>query len=64
MRMYVVLDHTGALKGRKNGGASLYRTQRYAQAYAKDEGDSVVPVEIDLTQEPLFIRGKIINGGT
>ncbi len=61
LKFYAIVTHEGKLKKGRTGYA--IHTQ-YARAcfWAQDEGDSVVPVEINLSVEPLFIRKKKLNG--
>ena len=51
---YVVVDREGKLKK-----GTLMKQLARATYWAKDEGDSVVAVELDLTKEPLFIRKAV-----
>lgn len=53
--MYVVLTRNACVKGARSS-ASLYTTKGRAQNQARDPGDCVMEVRIDLDQEPLFIR--------
>ena len=59
---YLVLDRNGKLKRRskyKYGPPrAFYVTLGQAKAAANEDGDSVVPVEVDSDREPLFIRSK------
>ncbi len=60
---FCILRANGQLKGRRSGeAAGLYSTAAKAQNHARDNGDSVVAVVIDLDVEPLFIRRKVLNG--
>lgn len=62
MIWYVVVSHDGRLN-RSYGArhtAVLYPTAGAARRQARQAGDSVVVVEIDLTKEPIFIREKTL----
>ena len=50
-KYYAIVTREGKLKK-----ATIFRQLARATYWAKDEGDSVVEVEINLTKEPLFIR--------
>lgn len=55
---YVVVTAAGKLRKPRRSAPSIFMSRAVAQNAARNEGDSVVPVFIDLEQEPLFIRGK------
>lgn len=58
---FVVVRGTGVLKQQRRGHPPrLYRTKGAAQRYARDPGDSVLAVVVDLDVEPVFIRGQIV----
>lgn len=48
---YAIVNREGKLKK-----PTLFTQLARAKYWAKEDGDSVVQVEIDLTKEPLFIR--------
>jgi hypothetical protein len=48
---YVILTREGRVKK-----PTLFTQLARAKYWAKEDGDSVVEVEISLTKEPLFIR--------
>jgi hypothetical protein len=54
--MYAVVHEDGAIM------QSLFPTTGRAQSAARYDGDSVVPVIIDLGKEPVFIRRKVLRG--
>lgn len=51
LKRYIIIQHDGTPKSER-----LFKQYARACFWAKDEGDSVVAVEVDLGQEPLFIR--------
>lgn len=55
---YVVITALGKLKRPRRSAPSIFLKKAVAQNAARNEGDSVVPISIDLEQAPLFIRGK------
>lgn len=55
---FVVVTANGQLKRPRRSAPSIFSTLAVAQNKARNEGDSVVPVTINLDQEPLFIRGR------
>lgn len=55
---YVVLNSAGKLKRPRYSAPGFFLKRSTAQAVANNEGDSVVPVYVDLEQQPVFIRGK------
>ena len=61
LKFYAIITHDGKLKKSRTGYA-IYTQYARACFWAKDEGDSVVPVEIDLSKEPLYIRKKKLGG--
>ncbi len=57
LKRFVILRHDGSLKSE-----TMYRQYARACFWAKDEGDSVVEVEISLENAPLFIRREAGKG--
>lgn len=65
---YVVVTADGRLKTELTGkvhpknptNATLFSNASRAQAFARDDGDAVVVVEIALDKEPRFIRRKVM----
>jgi hypothetical protein len=57
LKYYVILNHEGKVK------SNLHSQYARACFWAKDDGDSVVEVEIDLDRQPLFIRKKTLDVG-
>lgn len=57
--LYVVVDHEGTLKtnGQRIG---VYKAYKRACMAAQEDGDSVIEVEVNLSQAPLFIHKKAI----
>lgn len=60
LKFYAIVTYDGKLKKGK-GGYAIHTQYARACFWAKDEGDSVVPIEIDLGAEPLFIRKKMLG---
>lgn len=60
IRLYVIVKADGGVKKGSAGQLAVYTQYARACFWAKDEGDSVVPVDIDLSKAPLFIRGKVL----
>lgn len=58
---YCIITRTGVLK-KKAGRATLYEHTSSAQRGAKNDGDAVVAIDIDLDREPIFIRKKVLDG--
>lgn len=56
---YVVVTAHGALVTSRNGPSHLYRNRLDAQRQARNDGDCVVMVHVDLSREPVFIRTKV-----
>lgn len=54
---YVVITRDGRLKKPRRSAPSIFMSRALAQNAARNEGDSVVAVFVDLEQQPLFIRG-------
>lgn len=59
MKAFAIVRADGEIRRRRGGQGNLcvYSRLAVAKNVARDEGDSVVEVEIDLSKEPLFIRG-------
>lgn len=57
--LYVVVTREGKLKA-KGGKVTAYRSQKAAERWARNPGDSVVVLDLDLTREPVFIRGVVL----
>lgn len=61
IQLYAVVDHEGNLKTRGRGGhLAVYKSYTRACRGAKDEGDSVVGIEVNLSKEPAFINKKTV----
>lgn len=58
--MYAVLDAQGRIYGAAKSAGTLFKTKSGAQNKARNEGDSVVEVRLNLRAEPLFIRKKAL----
>lgn len=54
---YVVVTRDGTLKRPRRSAPSIFLKQSVAQNAARNDGDSVVRMFIDLEQQPVFIRG-------
>ena len=57
MKIYAVVSGDGRVKQNRDGRLAVFRLKSTAQGQARDAGDCVVEAEIDLTREPVFIRG-------
>jgi hypothetical protein len=55
---FVVITRDGKLKRPRRSAPSIFSKLAVAQNKARNEGDAVVPVTINLDQAPLFIRAK------
>jgi hypothetical protein len=55
---FVVITAAGKLKRPRRSAPSIFVKRAVAQNAARNEGDSVLPMFVDLDQEPVFIRGK------
>lgn len=62
IKLYAVVDSDGDLVYRKFG-PMIFDSESQAKNRARDDGDSVVEVEVDLSKEPIFIRRKVVNAG-
>jgi hypothetical protein len=60
IRLYAIVKADGTIKKGSAGQYAFYNQYARACFWAKDEGDSVVVVDIDLNKEPLYIRGKVL----
>jgi hypothetical protein len=62
IRVYLILTAQGELKKTKKSkyGVCIYTQEKRAITGAKDDGDSVVMVEVPLKKEPIFIRKKVV----
>lgn len=62
MKVYAVLRGNGTPKRTRCGGAlAVYAGMSVAKRNARAKGDSVIEVELDLTKQPLLIRGQKVN---
>lgn len=57
--LYVILTQDGELKKTTNGWA-VYVQQKRAEAWANDDGDSVMEIYVPLNRPPVFIRKKTL----
>jgi len=55
---YVVVTREGKLKRPARSAPSIFLKLAVAQNKARNEGDSVIPVSINLDTPPLFIRER------
>lgn len=60
IRLYAIVRADGTMKKGSAGQYAIYSQYSRACFWAKDEGDSVVAVDLDLSKEPLFIRKKVV----
>lgn len=58
--MYLILSADGRVRGSGRSAGTLYATEGAARNKARGDGDSVIPVKIDLRREPVFIRKKTL----
>lgn len=58
--LFVIIAGDGRVRGSGKSAATLYATQAKAQNRCRVDGDSVLPVTINLRLEPLFIRRKTL----
>lgn len=58
--MFIVLDRDGRIYGAAKSAGTLFKTRAGAQNKARNDGDSVVQVTINLRAEPVFIRKKAL----
>lgn len=59
--MYAVLDSQARVIGTGTSAGTLYATESAARNRARKDGDSVIRVTINLREEPLFIRRKVMK---
>lgn len=57
---FVIIDRNGRLKKPARSAPSIFSTAGKARMRATNDGDSVVPITIDLTREPVFIRSRVL----
>lgn len=57
IKMYAIVNREGEIK-RGKGGYALHSQLKRAIYWCKEEGDSVVEVEISLAKEPLYINRR------
>lgn len=57
---YVVVTRDGKLKKPRRSAPSIFLRKSVAQNAARNDGDSVVPIVVDLEQEPIFIRRHVL----
>lgn len=57
--LYVVVDHEGQLRA-MGDRVAVYKSYTRACMAAKNEGDSVIEVEVNLSKEPMFIHKKTV----
>lgn len=57
---YVVLNREGKLRRSYKGAPGFHVKLTTAKNVAKHDGDSIVPVFVDLDVEPVFIRSKTV----
>lgn len=58
--MYIIIAGDGCIRGTGKSAATLYSSEGAARNRCRSDGDSVLPVTINLRQEPLFIRKKVL----
>lgn len=59
IRLYAIVNREGDLK-RGSGGYAFHSQLKRAIYWAREEGDSVVEVEILLNKEPLYIKKRVV----
>lgn len=59
--MFAVLDAQARIVGTGTSAGTLYKTESAARNRAREDGDSVIRVTINLREEPLFIRRKVVK---
>lgn len=57
--LYVVVGHEGNLK-KAGYRVAVYKSYKRACMGAKEEGDSVIEVEVNLSREPMYINKKAV----
>ncbi len=62
--VFAIVKADGSPRKRRGGQGNLmiYTRKSVAQNHAREDGDAVVEVEIDLTKPPVFIRRRRVNG--
>lgn len=61
--LFAVVKADGSIKrSARSNHLMIYTTERQARTQANDPGDTVVPTEVDLNRQPLFIREKVLDG--
>ncbi len=58
--MYVIITADGKVRGSGKSAGTMYKDKGMAQNRCRADGDSVIPVIINLRQEPVFIRKKTL----
>lgn len=58
--MYAVLDREGRIYGAAKSAATLFKTEGAARNKARNDGDTVIRVVLNLRAEPVFIRKKVL----
>lgn len=59
--MFAVLDSQARVVGTGTSAGTLYKTEAAARNRARNDGDSVIRVTINLREEPLFIRRRVMK---
>lgn len=58
--MYAVLDEQGRIYGAGKSAATLFKDEPGARNKARNDGDTVIRVVLNLRAEPVFIRKKVL----
>lgn len=58
--MFAVLDRDGRVYGAAKSAATLFKNEGAARNKARNDGDTVIRVRLDLRAEPVFIRKKVL----
>jgi hypothetical protein len=58
--MYAILTGDGKIRGAGKSAGVLYATKGAAQGRAREDGDSVIEVTLNLRAEPVFIRRRTL----
>lgn len=58
--MFAVLNREGKVYGAGKSAATLFKTEPAARNKARNEGDTVIRVVLNLRAEPVFIRKKVL----
>jgi hypothetical protein len=58
--MFAVLNAKGQVYGAGKSAATLFKTEGAARNKARNEGDTVIRVVLNLRAEPLYIRKKVL----